>query len=479
MKKENLNMDKTFRDKLEGFSVEPPPHMWDNIQGQLAAQRKNRRLVFVRWIAAAAVVILAFLAGWYFNEKSEQVVPVRVENQVSTPGETVPQPENNGTKQLQKNQNSLNKQDIRNNESNEPGKPALSAASSTSIETTVQVAETLDLGAKPSENNQQENTSNIPYEKFTMSMLNRRVASIKVEQSQPLLKKQQETTVDQLSETEKVLITENAKRYSEPEEKSENWKMGLSVSPGYASQVTGHTDNYAQNMTYSGTEGNRNVSGGFSVQYKTGKKWSVESGIYYAQNGQRSSNAPEANYYNSVSGPSFDSEKSYFNTAVNMVNGQMAMNSTAGVIEFSGTPRGTEVATSIEDSYAGSNTLLTSSEFLQVFDFIEIPLYVRYNVIDAKIGVQVLGGINAGIVAGNNVLMENRMGTQNVGKTQDISTLNISGTIGFGLNYGLSRHISLAIEPRLNYYLNSINKNPDVVFRPYRIGVYTGLYYQF
>lgn len=162
-----------------------------------------------------------------------------------------------------------------------------------------------------------------------------------------------------------------------------------------------------------------------------------------------------------------------------MVDGQMAMNSTAGVIEFSGTPRGTEVATGVEDLYGGSNTLLTNSEFSQVFDFIEIPLYVRYNILDAKIGVQIMGGLNAGIIAGNNVFMENRFGTQNVGKTQDISTLNISGTVGFGLNYDISRRISMAVEPRLNYYLNSINQNPDVMFRPYRIGVYTGLYYQF
>ena len=232
-------------------------------------------------------------------------------------------------------------------------------------------------------------------------------------------------------------------------------------------------------MTYSGSEGNRNVGGGFSVQYKTGKKWSVESGIYYAQNGQRSSNAPEADYYYSLAGPALETEKSYFNTAVNLVNGQMAMNSTAGVIEFSGTPRGAELAANVDGSYSRSNTLLTSSEFSQVFDFVEIPLYVRYDLIDAKFGVQVLGGISAGIVAGNNVFMENNYGTQNVGKTKDISTLNLSGTIGFGLNYGLSQHISMAVEPRLNYYLNSINKNPDVVFRPYRVSVYTGLYYQF
>lgn len=469
MKKENLNMDKTFRDKLEGFSAEPPSHVWDNIQGQLAAQRKSRRLVYVRWIAAAAVVILAFVAGWYFNEKSESVIPSRVEIPTSSFNETTPQPENNVKGQL------LNKQ----NSETIKGTALADVTLSDAEKTTQQEPANIHLSSTTQESVQPENVSENSFVKISMNFLNRKMASLALEQPKPVLKKQKETSVDQLSETEKMLIAENAKRYAEPKDKEGSWKMGLSVSPGYASQVTSHTDNYAQNMTYSGSDGNSNVSGGFSVQYKTGKKWSIESGVYYAQNGQRSSNAPEATYYSVTNAPSFDTEKSYFNTAVNLVNGQMAMNSTAGVIEFSGTPRGAELVTSVEDSYRGSNTLLTSSEFSQVFDFVEIPLYVRYDVIDSKIGVQVMGGINAGIVAGNNVFMENNYGTQNVGKTQDITTVNLSGTIGFGINYDISKHISMAVEPRLNYYLNSINKNPDVVFRPYRIGVYTGVYYQF
>ncbi len=475
MKKEELNMDKMFREKMEGFSAEPPSHLWNNIQGQLMARRKLRRLAYARWIAAAAVIVLAFMAGWYFNEKSGVEIQKTVESQIPASQKTMPQPENNVVQQ--ENKNNTNK------EAGKTGKPVPNEKNATSISTQKKVlvakVDVLDETIPENANSETTGVNSAQSKKFSMNLLNRRKALISVNHSDETLKQEQKIAADRLSDAEKVMIAGNAKILSESLEKESNWKMGLSVSPGYASQVTGHTQNYARNMTYSGSEGNRNMGGGFSVQYKTGKKWSVESGIYYAQNGQRSSNSPGTTYSNAVSGPAFDTEKSYFNTAVSMSNGQMAMNSTAGIIEFSGTPRGTELATSVENSYAGSNTLVTSSEFSQVFDFVEIPLYVRYDVIDSKVGVQIIGGINAGIVAGNNVFMENRYGTQNVGKTQDISTLNISGTIGFGLNYDLSRRISMAVEPRLNYYLNSINQNPDVMFRPYRIGVYTGVYYQF
>ena len=474
MKKEELNMDKKFRDKLEGFSAEPPSHVWDNIQRQLASKRKNRRLVLLRWIAAAAVVLLAFLAGWYFNEKSDKVIPSRVENKLAPIEKIMPQPENNVTKQQQ---NDQNKQDNKITGNEVTTESVFSVANKT--EQAVRAATKSETVTTMPENVQKEHAGELLFQKIKMSFLDSKLASLSVRLPKVSLKQKEETQEDLLSESEKLLVAENVKQYSESAERKGNWKMGLEVSPGYASQVASYTDSYAQDMTYSGSDGSNNVGGGLSVQYKTGKKWSIESGIYYAQNGQRSSNTPEADYYDSVAGSAFDTEKSYFNTAVNLVNGQLAMNSTAGVIEFSGTPKGAELATIVEDSYSGSNTLITSSEFSQVFDFLEIPLYVRYDIIDAKFGLQIMGGINAGIVTGNNVYMESQYGTQNVGKTKDISTLNLSGTLGLGLSYDLSKHISMAIEPRLNYYLNSINNNPDVDFRPYRIGFYTGVYYQF
>ena len=71
-----LNIDKQMREKLEGFSVKPPTHIWNNVQGQLAAQQKRKRIAYFSWISAAAVVLLAFLAGWYFNNSSEIIAPL-------------------------------------------------------------------------------------------------------------------------------------------------------------------------------------------------------------------------------------------------------------------------------------------------------------------------------------------------------------------------------------------------------------------
>ena len=279
-------------------------------------------------------------------------------------------------------------------------------------------------------------------------------------------------------------MASNIENYRNNKKEEALWKIGIHAAPAYSSHNASHSENYAQNMTYSGSNGNANVGGGFSVQYKTSKKWSLESGLYYAKSGQSSQPTFQLFAFSNKMDYAYAGvapEKSFMGNAVNVSNGEMTMNSTAGIIALNGTPRGAEITSDFESAIRGdySNTLLSNGEFSQVFDFVEIPVFLRYNVIDAQIGVEILGGFNAGLVVGNNAFIDNEYGLQNIGKTEEISTVNLSGMLGFAVNYALGKHVSLALEPRFNYYLNSINTNPDVDFRPYRLGVYTGIYYEF
>ena len=282
-----------------------------------------------------------------------------------------------------------------------------------------------------------------------------------------------------LTNEERKLIAANVSTSRENKIQDRGWKMGVNVSPGYSSSSSNHSENYALDMAYSASEGSGNVGAGFSLQYQTGKRWSIESGVHYAKSGQKSQNTYELfARTNSAGFGNFDSDLA-FAPAKSLAAGQVSMNSTAGVIALDKLPPGTEVVANPESEISFSNSLLSRGEFSQVFNFIEIPLYLRYKIIDSKIDVDLLGGVNAGFVVGNNAFLDNEYGVQNIGKTQDVSALNMSGTIGVGVNYALNKHFSLAVEPRFNYYLNSINQNPEVDFRPYRIGVYTGLYYDF
>lgn len=467
--KDEKNIDIIIREKLESYSAPPPPHIWDNVQLHLAVRRRKSRMFYAGLISAAAVVVFAFLAGWYFSDNLKPDKNSIVNN------ETIQTEKSNTDKTIQTEKAEEN---------------PLTAETETENTNQLNYLETNQLAGVSSVSSKAvlnekaaSEYKSIARESFNFQKL--ASANTRVTQNQQipteLARHSNIISVKTFSELEELLIAENINNIKTIEKPDKNWKMGMYVAPGYSSQTASHSEIYSQNMTYSGSDGNANVSGGFTIQYKTSKRWIVESGIYYAQNGQQSDNSDHLFARNQSADYMYaSSDLSYFSNEVRVENNNLAMNSTAGVIAFNGTPKGAELTGDFEAIKTGvTNMVVPNGEFSQVFEFMEIPFFVRYRVIDSKIGVELITGLNAGIVVGNNAYIDNQYGLQNIGETQDISPVNLSGTVGVGVNYALGKNFSVAVEPRFNYYLNSINTNSSVNFRPYRIGFYTGVTYEF
>ncbi len=465
--KEEKHIDRNFREKLENFSVDPPAHVWSGIRGQLKQNARRRRIIYIRWVSAAAAILLAFLGGWYFNRNAETQPTITTEksaiqsNEISPKEETGSEP-GNGVPVVPDHEMIASSTKTKKKEtekqktaSEKPGETVLVAASQ-SLRGELQPLRFIN-GREPIFNLKQKIE----------------IQSIKI--------KQASVSVNELTEADRALIAENTSRISSERQNESRWKLGMMVSPGYSSQVESHSQSYASNMTYSSSNGNANVTGGISIQMRTGKRWSVESGVYYDQNGQKSQHSLQlSGTPDRYIDASVNAAPGYYATSVSIQNSNVVMNSAAGIIAFDKTPPGTEVSGSFESgALSAPQTLVSSGDFSQVFDFVEIPLYLRYKIVDSRFGVEMMGGINAAMLVGNNAYLDNEYGLQNIGKTQDISSFNLSGTVGIGLNYQLGNHFSLTAEPRFNYFLSSINNNSNVDFRPYRLGFYTGVYYEF
>ena len=462
---EKKNIDKVVREKFERFSVEPPAHLWSGISGQLQARRKKRRLAYIGWISAAAVIVFAFMAGWYFNENSKKLAPVITEHK-----ELQQAPANN----------SIQPQSVTEDTKKSASEPAVKSFEDTTVPVQL-VTAAKTTGSQQTFKNKtglttrQKLYSLLPYRKAEMGYSEK--VDLAVLSNQDI-----RTETHTLQEEDKALVAANILDQQKKRRDESAWVVGAYISPGYASHTSSYSSYYKQNMNSDASGGVSNVGGGLSVQYKTGKRLRIESGVYYASNSQSSGGSSDkllamSPDYGYVPGNSTGQE---YANLVQVDRGNIAMNSTAGVVSISKTPRGAELA--VNSSVGGdlhSATLISSGDFSQEFNFIEIPVYLRYRLVDKKFGVDVMGGLNAGIVVGNEVYINNQFGKQNIGSTDDISTLNFSGTLGLGLNYGLNRHFSLSVEPRISYYLNSINSNPDVVYRPYRFGLFTGVHYAF
>jgi hypothetical protein len=126
--------------------------------------------------------------------------------------------------------------------------------------------------------------------------------------------------------------------------------------------------------------------------------------------------------------------------------------------------------------FMNSSTIPDSREkFNQYFQFLEIPLIMRLRIIERKIRINLLGGLNTDVLIGNRVVLVNDSRKSVFGETEGIRTINYAGNAGFGFEYDITRKLLFTFEPQFKYYLNSINTEVPINNRPYSIGMFTGV----
>lgn len=469
--KKDKNIDELFRSKLQNYEQEPPAYLLENILAGAAGARRKRKIVFWRITGVAAALLLAFVAGWQFNSRNEigtepQVV-VRQQSAPESAIETAPETETLPVAPE-------NIQLATATESSKKNKTSTKSFRKTLVsEKTKLMAEALPVASN-------DETILLKPLKSLFGLLKQDLASansLQQKNTVDLKDEYPEKSIDQqIIEHNRQLTmtrTENTRKG--------RWLVGAQVAPEYNVSRSSHSEVYASNML-SSTSNPVDLGGGISVEFKKGKRWSLQSGVYYSGIGQSSGNSAYPNRNLVSSDYSTEHGKEYFNAPVNIdsKSSKMMMNSAAGVIEFSGVPSGIVLGTNLEDKSLASNAVVVSdARFIQNFEYIEIPLYLRYTILDSRFDVEMLGGFSSNILVGNNTYMESNSGKSHIGSTQNMESLNYSGTLGIGFKYGLSKRFYLNVEPRIKYYLNSLNTNSAVTYKPYSVGVFTGLSYEF
>lgn len=471
--KKGKNIDELFRDKLANYEQEPPAWLLDSILDGAAGARRKKAVVFWRIAGVAAALLLAFVAGWQFNAGNDQ----RIAQQPVVSQITETEKNNQSTSESTYNQ--PDEEVIRLASESQPAVKKITntaIAVRKAISVTTNSSETSSLIAANAE------TVNYP----PIRSIHGRI----YQENDPSVKLQEKKTsagqaqVNYEKSIDQQIIEHNQQLAMLRDENSRKarWTVGAQVSPEYNVSRSKHSQVYASNMLGSGSNP-VDLGAGISVEYKKGKRWSVQSGVYYSGMGQTSGNSGFSN--KNLSGLiEMDANRGseYFNAPVNIdpKSSQMTMNTTAGVIEFNKLPLGMELAANPEDKSMVSNAAVVSdARFIQNFEYLEIPLYLRYTILDSRFDVEMLGGFSSNFLVGNNTYIENNSGKNHIGSTKDMETLNYSGTLGVGLKYGLSKRFYLNVEPRIKYYLNSLNSNSAVTYKPYTVGVFTGLSYEF
>ena len=135
------------------------------------------------------------------------------------------------------------------------------------------------------------------------------------------------------------------------------------------------------------------------------------------------------------------------------------------------------VATSNVSSAITSNP--TKYRLIERIDYIEIPVILRYSVIDRKLNFYVLSGMSANMLVDNNVFVDNGSDLVKSGTILMARPVNYSSTFGLGLGYQITGKLLIGFEPSFKYYFQSYTTSAQISSNPYAFGLFTSVFYRF
>lgn len=250
--------------------------------------------------------------------------------------------------------------------------------------------------------------------------------------------------------------------------------VGAAVSPLYS-----YRDAEAAAMPSNpGESGLLSYSTGVHVNYRRNSRLAFETGIYYNKTGI-AIGAPEIKIFNrsqDYMAPSMNSEDIEITAMNNSVGNIVAY---SGDIYLNGYLLNAENGLDAYNSVVADNAQSSETGIEQHLDYLELPFNLRYSVIDRTFELQLVGGMSTNFLISNYVTMEGPSGQEEIGYLSNVNTVNLSGNAGLGMIYHVGKRMSLLLEPRFRYFINSVNDSSLPSTRPYSLGLYTGLSYTF
>lgn len=244
--------------------------------------------------------------------------------------------------------------------------------------------------------------------------------------------------------------------------KKSRWAITPNFAPVYYNSITEGSPIdtlFADNSK----DGDLNLSYGLNVSYQVNDRLSVRSGINKVN---YSYSTEDISYF-----PTFD-DNNIKTIAFNNNTANISLRDRNSVVasDFPTLVDGIETPSIQQTRIDGSLN--------QQMSYIEVPVEVEYKLIDKKIGVNVIGGVSTLFLADNKVLLESPNLTAVLGEATNVNNVSFSTNVGLGIDYEISDNVEINVEPMLKYQLNTFSRDAGN-FRPYSIGVYSGINFKF
>lgn len=126
---------------------------------------------------------------------------------------------------------------------------------------------------------------------------------------------------------------------------------------------------------------------------------------------------------------------------------------------------------STADAYSGS--------MVQRTGYLEVPVEMSYALLNKKFGIELIGGVSTLFLNQNNVSVVSTQGlSTNVGEAENLNNIHFSTNVGVGFRYRFFRAFEASFEPTFKYQVNTFSRDAGN-FKPYFIGLYSGISFSF
>ncbi len=478
---EKKNIDRLFQEKFKDFEVTPPSEVWEAIEERLQ-KKKKRRVIPFWWKLSGVAALLAIgtlTTIMYKNQYSE--------TEIKTPGVVIQESQeiNKPTESQFVEKNSVNEQ--KNNEgtveiqiNGEPKKPIPQSTTTSIVYQKAHLS--FDKKQKSNISQKQEGYKDLKtndfeendpkviflknkeeFEEQNSSVAHNNLSKNKNVISSALteraLENKTDSTILAIVEQETRVLEKLLQQEKETEEnlvavKENKWQIVPNLAPVYFNSLSNGSP--IDNQFIGNDKSFENsVSFGVGITYNVTPKWTLRSGINKVA---LAYNTNDIAFFADLSAKGFstiDSNNSFNQLAI--VNttpdsplemiGTLAQNQNKGVIN-------------------------------QKFGYMEVPLEMSYQLVDKRFKMAVIGGVSTFFLTENEVAVVSQGFSNTIGKANNLNTVHFSSNIGLGFQYRLWKNFNFNVEPLLKYQINTF-RNDAGNFKPYFIGVYSGISFSF
>jgi hypothetical protein len=445
---ESDKRDKIFKKKLGSFSEDPHSRVWNRIEKSLNAKRRKR--VIPIWISlggAAAVLILGLLLNPPFEASSE----IKITDSDTSLPETEVQMEQNSF------ENSIKIPDSKISSDPEVATfpKSRSKNSDTSAKSRNNLSSNISNNLPPGESKNPQNF---------LSINESATASRADAEDNPKHKNSSENSSIATSEASDITsAAEDIIPESTSLEKTGKWTVGPSIAPIYYGN-SGNGSPISPAFVGNSKSGLVNMSYGLSITYSLNNRLSFRSGINKVDLGYQTNDIAFSSNFVSRSS-SLIRTINYSENSKNIV-----VHSTAP-----GTSTA-EINSSVPDLLAPGTE--REGQMVQQFGYIEVPMELQYSLIKNKWSFNLIGGMSSLFLVNNSISLNSFGSSLDIGEASNMNSLMFSTNIGLGGSYPLRKDLIFTLQPMFKWHLNAFSETSGQ-FKPYTMGVYSGLNFKF